>query len=244
MKKILNDFNRKGFVVLKNIFSESEIKKFNDETLRLENVLKAKYKPPYINLTKEGKLNTAHNLNKIFPKSSLMTISKNKKINNIVKKILNDDLELRNVEIFAKPKISGMRAPFHQDNYFWCVKDSKAVNIWISINKADKKNGGIIYLEGSHELGILKHIRSKTKGTSLRIKDSIIKNLKFKRVTPILNPGDCIIHDCAVIHGSKKNLSNKSRKGIVISFKAKKSKYDNTRLNHYRKNLKKSLQNY
>ena len=33
MKKILNDFNRKGFVVLKNIFSKSEIKKFDDETL-------------------------------------------------------------------------------------------------------------------------------------------------------------------------------------------------------------------
>ena len=48
-----------------------------------------------------------------------------------------------------------------------------------------------------------------------------IKKLPYKKLFLILKPGDCIIHHCEVIHGSKDNRSNLDRVGLVISYKAK-----------------------
>ena len=64
-------------------------------------------------------------------------------------------------EVFLKPPKTGMKAPFHQDNYYWNLKDKRAINLWIALDKVDKSNGGLIYLKGSHNEGIIKHKMSK-----------------------------------------------------------------------------------
>ena len=101
--------------------------------------------------------------------------------------------------------------------------------------------GGICYLEGSHILGTINHEMSFTKGSSQKIPEKLIPKLLFKKNYPKLKPGDCIIHHPEVIHGSKKNVSNKDRVGFVISYKAKNSKIDTNKLDLYKKKLKKNL---
>ena len=88
-----------------------------------------------------------------------------------------------------------------------------------------KKNGGVYYYCGSHKKGIYDHKPSYEKGTSQKI--SNIKKLKnFKKLTPKLNVGDALIHHCLVVHGSNKNKSNISRRGLTFQFKDKNSNYD------------------
>ena len=36
-----------------------------------------------------------------------------------------------------------MPSPFHQDNYYWNIKEAKAANVWIALSKSSKKNGGL-----------------------------------------------------------------------------------------------------
>ena len=64
------------------------------------------------------------------------------------------------------------------------------------------------------------------KGSSQKINDSVIKNLKFKKIFPKLNPGDCLIHHPEVIHGSYKNMSNTDRIGFVVSYASTTHKLD------------------
>ena len=130
--------------------------------------------------------------------------------------------------------------PFHQDNYFWNVIGARAVNIWIACSKANKKNGGVCYLEKSHQLGTINHVISYKKGTSQKIPDFVLKSLKFKRVYPSLNKGDAIIHNCEVIHGSYENNSSRNRVGLVFSYKAKDAKYDKSKIDLYHK-IKRNL---
>ena len=210
MKKLIKQYNDNGFIVLKKLLSKKEVQFFEIETKRISNILIEKYNRPYVNLTKDKKINTAHNLNKIFPNSILSkTIIKKKTIQSFLKKIFKDKPALRNLEMFMKPPKTGLAAPWHQDNYYWNVTDSRAVNIWIALDSVSNKN--------------------------------IISKLNYKKICPKLNVGDCLIHHSEVIHGSKKNISELSRRGIVISFKAKSSKYDYNKLKNYKSNLREQL---
>ena len=59
----------------------------------------------------------------------------------------------------------------------------------------------------------------------------------FKKYSPSLNPGDCIIHNSYVVHGSDKNISNSPRVGWTLRFKAKDNKIDPMRKKQYEKEL-------
>ena len=230
-------YNKDGFVVIKNILNKKKIREYLIELDRLSKILKKSYKPPYVNLTIDKKVNTAHNLDKIFPRSKFIKITKIKILNEILEKIFNEKPILRNLEIFAKPGKTGMRAAFHQDNYYWNIKNKKAVNIWISLDKVDKTNGGLIYLKGSHKLGLVNHSLSNVPGSSQEIKLNKLNLKKFKSVSPKLEPGDCIIHNCEVIHGSNENITNRKRRAVVVSFKSKSSEVDNKKMKNYLKKL-------
>ncbi len=242
LNKLIRLFNENGYVVIKSLFNRNEIDKFKKESDRLSELLIQKYSPPYVNLTKDRRLNTAHNLNKIFPKTKLLKIKSNKTINNFLQKLFKEKSNIRNLELFSKPAKTGMAAPYHQDNFYWNVKDKRAVNLWIAVDKVTKSNGCLIYLEGSHKKGLLQHTPSGAKGTSQEIRKEVLNKLKYKKKYLCLNKGDAVIHHCEVIHGSKKNLTDRNRKSIVLSFKAKTSKYDKKKIDKYLKVLKKELQ--
>ena len=58
-----------------------------------------------------------------------------------------------------------------------------------------------------------------------------------KKIVPKLKPGDALVHHCLIAHGSKKNLSTKSREGITFQYKSNNSKTDFTRKKKYLRDL-------
>ena len=165
-------------------------------------------------------------------------ISKKKKIINIAKSLLSlNKVNLRAVELFAKPAKIGLNVPIHQDNYFWCVKNNKALTIWVALDNVSKANGGVFFFNGSHKEGIWDHIPSYHKGTSQKLKDLTYLKKNFKTQTTTLKPGDCLVHHCLTIHGSNRNLSKAKRRGFTFQFKDYYGKYDLKRKKNYEKSL-------
>ena len=191
--------------------------------------------------TRDKKFNTIHNINKFIKTGCIIGISKDKRLTNIVKKILGGNVNLRNLEFFLKPKKTGKKAPVHQDNYYWNIPSKKALNIWIACSESNIKNGGLYYFVKSHKQGLIDHKLSFQPGTSQEISNKHLKSLNYKKFYPNLKPGDCILHHCEVIHGSDKNNSNFDRIGLVMSFKNKKAKIDKKGWDMYQKKLKKNL---
>jgi len=202
---------------------------------------KKKKNNQFFHKTKDGKFNTIHNIHQFHKKGLIINLSKKKILKNLAQTILNDKPLVRNIEFFLKPKKTGMPSPYHQDNFYWNILSAKALNVWIACSEANKNNGGICYLEGSHVLGTINHETSSAKGSSQKIPEKVIPKLLFKKNYPKLKPGDCIIHHPEVIHGSKKNVSNKDRIGFVVSYKAKNAKTDENKINLYKKKLIKNL---
>ena len=237
----LNQYKANGFVKLKNIFSDKDIEKILTELDEVKKILIKIKKKKIYHKTKDGKINTIHNIQEFYKKNKFQKIVGKNKLLNIVKKILGKEIKIKNIEFFLKPKKTGLPSPFHQDNYYWNIIDSKAINVWIACSDSKKSNGGICYLKGSNKMGTINHELSYKKGSSQQISSKILSNLKFDRKYPSLKAGDCLIHHPEVIHGSLKNKSNKDRIGLAISFKSKYAKINDLKLELYKKKLNKSL---
>jgi len=237
---LLEKYKKNGFVVVRKVFKRQQILKILNELEVIKHKASKLSRKNY-HKTANGKFNTIHNINTFIKKGSIIKISKSLKIINLAKMILNDKPQLRNIEFFLKPKKNKMKTPFHQDNYFWNIIGAHGINIWIACSKASKSNGGICYLKNSQNLGTINHELSYVKGTSQKISDNVLNNLKYKKVYPNVNVGDIIVHNCEIIHGSYNNKSNQDRIGLVLSFKGAKSKYDKKKILEYQRKLKKSL---
>ena len=221
-----NYFNN-GWVKIEKFFTKKEVSYIKKKINFFLKLNYKKYKGRDINFIGDQKkfsyINTFHKLHDF---NFIKKIASEKRVKSAVQSFLKSDkLELRASELFAKPKSYGLKVPIHQDNFYWNVIGGNALTIWIALSPSSRKNGGIFYYNSSHKKGILPHSPSFAKGSSQTIKN-ITSLKKFKKVYPKLNIGDALIHSCLVVHGSHKNNSNMSRKGLTFQFKTKNSKYD------------------
>ena len=241
LKKLKDNYNKNGYIVIKNILKKDKIKEIVAELEIIKSKAEKTKNNQFFHKTKDGKINTLHNIQKFHKKGKLINIANNTKIKKILAYLLGDQIKIRNLEFFLKPKKTGMPSPFHQDNYYWNIKEAKAANVWIALSSSSKINGGLCYFKGSHKLGTIKHIISYMKGSSQKIPDEVIKFLNFPKIFPKINSGDCLINHPEIIHGSYYNKSNYDRAGFVISFAANKSKIYRDKMLEYKKNIKNNL---
>lgn len=184
----------------------------------------------------DGQVNSFHRLHEC---DALMKIYRESGILDLCATLLNDDVEIRAAELFAKPGKVGLKVPFHQDNFLWCLEQGKALTVWIACKPVSVLNGGITYAVGSHKFKTVNHVPSNHPGTSQMISpeyfEKIALNCDF--ITPSLNKGDFLIHHSELLHGSDANQSIYPRHGLTIQVKAKNDKYDLNKLKAYEDSL-------
>ena len=241
-KKNFKLFENNGWIVEKNVFTPEEVKNIKKQILKFLKKNIKNYKGRDINFSNEKfELENINSFHKMDDFIYVKKLALESKIYDISKKYLNSKKpDLRACEFFAKPKITGLAAPIHQDNYYWCVNDSNALTIWLALDETSEKNGAVYYYDGSHKYGIFEHMPSFAKGSSQTIKN--IKDLKRYQIsTPKLEIGDCLIHHSLTVHGSKENKSNKNRWGLTFQFKSENSYYVRDLKLKYEESLKNQI---
>ena len=236
-KRIKHSYYKDGFAVIKNFLSKKETNEFKENIFKEIEKSKIKFRSRYINFTKNGSINSLHGLDRF---SSVKKLKSDKRIQKIINHILGDNYDNFGSELFAKPARTGLGVPVHQDNKYWCLQNENALTMWFALEKSNKNNGGIFYYKGSHLLGLLEHEPSYAPGSSQKLKyqDALIY---FKKFCPSLNTGDCLIHNCMVVHGSDKNFSKSSRSALTLRFKQKNNNIRKDLQKQYEKELKLQL---
>jgi len=228
-------YKKDGVIMLSNFFSNKEILALRKRINVYIKKNSSKLEDKEINLI-NNKINSVHIFRDIFFKK----FSNQKKILDLGFFLLKSKPKIKHYEYFAKPKKVGIASPMHQDNFYWNLKDPNAFTIWIAIDSATKKNGSVEYLVGSHKK-LYSHIESNVKGSSQKIKDLDKLKKRFKKKHFNLKPGDCLIHHSQIIHGSKKNMSGKSRRGFTIHVIPQKAQFDKINLQKYETSLKQQI---
>ncbi len=122
-------------------------------------------------------------------------------------------------EWFNKPPNTNHATPPHQDNYYFCLKPSQVLTMWLALDTVDEENGCLRYVKGSHLRGIRHHSRTKTLGFSQGISDFGEMDL-IGEVPIYAQPGDVLIHHGNTIHRANANKSTtRHRRSFGLVFK-------------------------
>jgi hypothetical protein len=116
---------------------------------------------------------------------------------------------------FLKPAGVGGRVGFHQDQALWEATLPGAYSFWMPLEAADSANGGIVVCPGSHREGLVPHVPDADHPWH------DVVDLKTAGIVPVpvaSEPGDVVVWDRFLVHGSDANRSERSRRAMVLVF--------------------------
>ena len=213
----LNDFNKNGFILKKQLFSKDEIKKLINY---INSSSKKEDKSRETN-SSTGKLNITlwdHPSDDLFGK-----FSTNERIVHPMEEYLNDEVyHYHSKIIWKKPGDGGF--DWHQDYGYWyhnaCLYPDMG-SCFIMLDRSTKENGCLKILTGSHKIGRIDHGMSDTPEQTADMER--IRELEKRHQSAYIEaePGDALFFHANLLHSSDANKSNESRRTLIVCFNTK-----------------------
>ena len=208
----INNFWNDGFVVLRNVLNEKEIKIYGEI---IRNASMEKYQAKNMELSFEGGL--LQTLNLRMDSKDVAEFSHSKRLASIAAKLL----KVEKIRIYfdqALFKAGGCKETFwHQDQYFWPLATNLVIGLWMPLVNCNKEMGAMRFAKGSHVFGDL--YGPGLSSESQKYFDEIIhrKKLEVFQVEE-MNAGDATFHFGWTVHGAPENSTQKMREAIIISY--------------------------
>ena len=121
------EFMEDGWSKINNFVSSETIDEINKEVESFIEMKLPNLKPGEYHLTESGEINTIHTISQNSTYFDNLLCSR--AFVELAEFILGSKVEPQWAQVFNKPKETGMASPFHQDNYFWNVIDSRTVTL-------------------------------------------------------------------------------------------------------------------
>ncbi|KAJ8680272.1 hypothetical protein QAD02_016059 [Eretmocerus hayati] len=153
----------------------------------------------------------------------------NKELLDVVENFIGPNIIGVHSMLIAKPPDVGSgssRHPPHQDLYYFPFRPAdKIVAAWTAIEKCDKENGCLHVYPGSHRSYPLQAhgYPPDTVNKMYHGIQGLPKSVKWIDVE--MEPGDTVFFHPLLIHGSWKNVSNRTRKAISCHYAAADCEY-------------------
>lgn len=211
----LKDFKENGYIIKKKLLNDEQVKNMLNHLDKFNDFSEKDYEPcskiPYIyDKILEDKNSPFYDI-----------------INDdFIKKISNDVLEYESrfsfLKVNNKSKYIGQDICYHQEfavSKYQGLKENDSIQIFIALEPHTLENGCLKIIEKSHKYGEIEHedFFDPNYNHKLRIPYEIMEDLtnKYNLKNCILEPGDCLIFNQFLVHGSNSNKSQYGRKAIV-----------------------------
>ena len=213
----LNEFNKNGFILKKQLFSNDEIEKLisflDSNSEKKQQSRKTKSSTGDLNLTLWN-----HPSNDLFGK-----FSTNERIVHPMQNFLGDEVyHYHSKIIWKKPGDGGF--DWHQDYGYWyhnaCLYPDMA-SCFIMLDKATQENGCLKVLKGSHKVGRIGHGMSNTSEQTADMERITELEKRHESVYIIAEPGDALFFHSNLLHSSDANKSKNSRRTLIVCFNTK-----------------------
>ena len=210
-EEAIDAFDRDGFIVIDNVFSEAEV-----ETLR------AASKDASVRSAQDEKgfaEKTVHLLAITTFHPAFMELAKHPAIVSRIKPLIGEDIQLNHSKLATKPPTKGKGLfSWHQDFAFFPHTNTSLVAVMVMLDDAKPENGCMQIVRGSHKWGLLDHMIGGKFTGACQEPDRWSDQRLIANVTP--KTGGISIHHCLSLHGSDPNLSGKPRRGLVFQYRA------------------------
>jgi ectoine hydroxylase-related dioxygenase (phytanoyl-CoA dioxygenase family) len=119
-----------------------------------------------------------------------------------------------------EPKVGGAWE-WHQDYGYWYKNQflfpDQLVSIMVALTPANKENGCLQLIKGSHKMGRLNHgFTGEQVGADMDMVDHALKTMEL--VYCELEPGDAVVFHSNILHRSSANLSDHARWSVISCY--------------------------
>jgi phytanoyl-CoA hydroxylase len=132
----------------------------------------------------------------------------------LAKSLIGEDAALDFDMMIDKSPYSDAPTPWHQDEAYWPnLPDKRALSCWVALDDAQKDNGCMWYVPGSH-LEPLRMHQQTGKGGALQCIGSEEEALPAE-----IKKGSCVWHHGRTVHFSRGNCTGNRRRAFIVNFR-------------------------
>jgi hypothetical protein len=216
-------FRARGWVIRRGLFTTERIRSLGLELDDLHRRLHQAV-PPGVQVTWEElpdgqtpRVLEAMNSELVSP--AIAAMSKGEEILAPMRRLIGPDLYLYHSKLLMKPAGVGGPIPWHQDWGYWQHGSHQPVqvNCQVAIDAADRANGALRFVDGSHLGGALSHA-SLERNFFQQVLGEDIEDRESTLVQ--MQPGDAVFFGCLIVHGSGPNRSARHRRANTFAYDA------------------------
>jgi ectoine hydroxylase len=218
-KEQLEQFDRDGYLFFPSLFTREEIKALTDEVPSLY----AQRRPENVREKTGDVVRTnfaAHLYSAPFAR-----LARHPRMVEPVKQLFGEDVYMHQFKINGKAAFDGDVWQWHQDYGTWRADDqmpeARAMNVAIFLDEVNEFNGPLMFIPGSHKLGVLdaEHDTGTTSYPLWVISNEVITKLVNRggMVAPKGPAGSMILFHGCLVHASTSNLSPWNRVSVYLS---------------------------
>lgn len=225
-------FDREGFLVLENLFSEGEV-------AFLQTVARSLLADPAAleeeTVISEPESREIRSIFRIHAQSSTIArLAADERLAGVARFLLGDEVYIHQSRLNYKPGFQGKEFYWHSDFETWHVEDGmprmRALSMSILLAENTPHNGPLMLIPGSHHSFLTcvgetpeDHYRMSLKRQEYGVPDEdSLAELAHKHgiVAPTGKPGSVVIFDCNVMHGSNGNITPFPRANAFLVYNA------------------------
>jgi ectoine hydroxylase len=216
----LQQFDREGYLLFPALFSSAEMKTLTGEVPRLY----AQQRPE--NVREKGSDAVRTNFAAHMYSNPFARLARHPRMVLPVRQLLGgEDVYMHQFKINGKMAFDGDVWQWHQDYGTWknddLMPEPRAMNIAIFLDDVNEFNGPLMFIPGSHQLGVLDagHDTSTTSYPLWTINNDTIRKLVERGgiVAPKGPAGSLLVFHSCLVHASGSNLSPWNRVSVYLS---------------------------
>jgi len=220
----LERFDREGYLFFPSLFTPGEIAVLNAEVPRLY----AQRRPE--NVREKGSEAVRTNFAAHLYSAPFARLARHPRMVKPVEQLFGEKLYMHQFKINGKNAFDGDVWQWHQDYGTWLNDDlmptPRAMNVAIFLDEVNEFNGPLMFIPGSHKLGVLEagHDLTTTSYPLWTINNDNIRMLVDKAggkdggiVAPKGPAGSMIMFHSCLVHASTSNLSPWNRVSVYLS---------------------------
>jgi len=212
----VDDFNRDGFVVIRNAIDPELVQEMKAHVDWLSTRTFLDGIPPE---------HWHHPIMRNDP--FWVRLISDERLLDIAQLFIGPDIALFSSHYFCKMPGVGRKVEWHQDGSYWPIRPMNVVTLWLATDRSDRHNGCMKVIRGSHGTDLANLRPSEQAGSNKSDEKDVLgfathSDAEAESLGELvfleLDPGDVSIHHPNIVHASDRNISNRRRCGLTIRY--------------------------
>lgn len=223
-------YERDGFLLLENVFSQAEVAALLDEVKRMSSDTSITSRDEAIT---EAGSDVVRSIFRIHELSEVLgRLACDPRLIDVARQILGSEVYMHQSRANMKPGFNGKEFYWHSDFETWHVEDGmprmRALSCTVLLTENNACNGPLMLMPGSHKQFIScqgqtpdDHYKQSLKKQEYGVPDPLSLQLLAEQggIQPMIAPaGSVVFFDCNTMHGSSGNISPWPRANVFMVY--------------------------